>query len=363
MYNQRYSKKLKETQSKLLQYLEKEYDVEENYDNLIKFLETQKIITNRHEFKSILYLLTKISENHHRIQNFIIKIEKILHFLKNNITKTFSNNEIFEIFQKNKLILLFFIQEQIFVIDKVIYKQMIRNDKTRHFFRPELEKFRNDSENKKTNEDENLNEFKNKRQIGENDNLICKLIRDDLIEEFIIFVKKNDYPINSDIEPSDFETNPLLIRKTPTLIEYAAFFGSVQIVKFLYKNGAKLEPSLWIYAVHGNCEELIHLLGENNILPNDTTYEEVLKESIKCHHVDMMNYILNNFLEEINFNQNILSYCFHYYNFSYLPPNVPGDFIFHCACKYDHFLIVEQFLKTKSFDINKTSILILLNST
>ena len=35
------------------------------------------------------------------------------------------------------------------------------------------------------------------------------------------------------------------------MIQYAAFFGSIQIFSYLKSEGAKLTSSLWMHAVHG----------------------------------------------------------------------------------------------------------------
>ena len=50
-----------------------------------------------------------------------------------------------------------------------------------------------------------------------------------------------------------------------TLIEYAAFFGSIQIFKYLVKNGVELYPSLWNFAIHGNNPELISFLEDSGL--------------------------------------------------------------------------------------------------
>ena len=57
--------------------------------------------------------------------------------------------------------------------------------------------------------------------------------------------------------------------KNTTLIEYSAFYGSIQIFNFLRMNNVELSPSLWLYAIHGNNAELIHLLEENKVEPKD----------------------------------------------------------------------------------------------
>ena len=73
---------------------------------------------------------------------------------------------------------------------------------------------------------------------------------------------------------------------------------------------------------------MIQLLEENNIEPPNNSYSKCIRESIKCHHNDITNYILSNFINsdiedieninninfEKNYNENIYSYSFHYYN-------------------------------------------------
>ena len=72
---------------------------------MISFFENQKISENKNELKLILHTLVKIANNHNRSNNLIEKINQIISYL--SIEKYFSNREIFDIFSKNKLILLF----------------------------------------------------------------------------------------------------------------------------------------------------------------------------------------------------------------------------------------------------------------
>ena len=68
---------------------------------------------------------------------------------------------------------------------------------------------------------------------GENDSYRSSLIRQDLIDDFISHVSRTNISLTSKIEPSIFETNQFLIENKPTLIEYSAFYGSIQICKYL----------------------------------------------------------------------------------------------------------------------------------
>ena len=130
------------------------------------------------------------------------------------------------------------------------------------------------------------------------------MIQKDQIKEFIIYINKNDYPINSIIDPSIYETNNFILKQSKiTLIEYAAFCGSIQIFSYLRQNGAKLNSSLWLYAVHGQHPEIFNYLEDNKILPSENdniSFEKIFKESIKCHHIDVANYIQENYLQNEN---------------------------------------------------------------
>ena len=128
-------------------------------------------------------------------------------------------------------------------------------------------------------------EYDKKRDIGENEEILCQIIRNDLIDDLTTYVSQNEISLNSIINLSVFETNIFLIDKNLTLIEYSAFFGSIQIFEFkhLFLNGIKLIiPSLWIYAIHGMNQEIINILEENN------SFLKCIKEAIKCHHTEIV---------------------------------------------------------------------------
>ena len=72
---------------------------------------------------------------------------------------------------------------------------------------------------------ENFTVYERNRKLGENNDAIAEMIRNDLVEKFIIHVNQNNMNLNSNIIGSNFETNEFLIYRTPTLIEYAAFYG------------------------------------------------------------------------------------------------------------------------------------------
>ena len=118
------------------------------------------------------------------------------------------------------------------------------------------------------------------------------MIRADSIDDFIIYVNRYNISLSSTINSSIFETNSFLLKnKKTTLIEYAAFFGSIQIFQYLRLNNVILSKRLWLYSIHGKNWELIHLLEECRVRPENGTFIKCLQESIKCHHNDIANYI------------------------------------------------------------------------
>ena len=182
------------------------------------------------------------------------------------------------------------------------------------YFRHEIELFQG-------TEKQEEKEFYEKRKKGENDNYICQIIQQDLIDDFVIYVNHKNLPIQTTkiIPESIFETNSFLLKNEPSLIEYAAFYGSIQIFNYLKYNKVELSPSLWLYSIHGKSAEIISILEEEKVKPKDQNYDEYLKESIKCHHNDFAEYIINNLIDKNdmkfsfkNFDKNIFSYCFHY---------------------------------------------------
>ena len=75
-----------------------------------------------------------------------------------------------------------------------------------------------------------------------------------------------------------------------------------------------LTTSLWIYSVHSNNAELFHFLEENMPEPSPELQKDIFEESIKCHHNNFANYIINNYkISE----DDIISCIFGYRNYSF----------------------------------------------
>ena len=351
--------KMKLIQNKLIEFICDDEKVEINFQNLNIIFNDLKISENQHFFKEVLHLIIKIYNNYAK-PDFLDKMTRIFLIFKDKIKQTFSNIEIFNIFKTNKRILLFLIEEKIFVIDKTISSIMTSANywsfKYDYFFYPEMKNFLNEKLNKQI-ESKIPNDFEDKRRTGKNENYICQLIRDDNINEFISYANKSNIKLKSAVEQSIFEANLFLMKNT-TLIEYAAFYGSIQIFKYLYKNNVELKPSIWLYSIHGRNAEIIHILEENNVEFPGKSYNKCVNESIKCYQNELVDYFMNNYQQNENENSSdFLSKALKFFNFDYIDHEKVNKSSFFDLCKYDYFILVKELLVTEDIDINAVVIL------
>ena len=261
--------KKKEIHSSLMEFI----DTTENIDieKLIDDFEQQNYFDNKEEIVSILQMVSKIADNHHRMPNFINKLGEIIHYLIQKIPHQITNDEVYQIYKDNKRILLLLFEQGIIQPDQNIINDI--NGKYdgngfpyKHYLYSGIKNFITESESMmiekeiKAKYKEEINIFIEKCRIGENDSYISFLIRQDLVEEFISYTIRSSTSLSSRIQPSIFETNSFLYQKNPTLIEYAFFYGSDQIVKFLQQRNVSITYSLWPYAIQYDKAEMIHFL-------------------------------------------------------------------------------------------------------
>ena len=346
--DQEYLVKKKTLQKTFLEYLDNQSNCEENYENLICLVNDQKIKNDENEFRLFLRLLDTVSNNHFRTKDFFSKIEKIIIFFKEEFNKHLTDDDIFTIFSFNKRILLFLIENDILHLNrylsheltthKIEYYDIYFYDEINKYFTIDSEKIDDES-------------FQTKRRIGENDQEICKIIRDDMISEFIIYVNKNELPLETEITQSIYETNPFLYDKTPSLIEYSAFFGSIQIFKYLFKNGVELSSSLWLYSIHGAHPEIIKILEDKNVKPEDETYNDCILEAIQCHQNDLVHYLDSDIHDDFIYD---VEAFIEFYNFEFFTEQFYNQNNFFYFCKFDYYFLVKYYLMNHDFDINFT---------
>ena len=156
----------------------------------------------------------------------------------------------------------------------------------------------------------------------------------------------------------------LLQNMQTTLIEYASFFGSIQVFQFLKVNKAPLSQNMQKYAIHGKNAELIHILEGNNVEDDNDKFVALYVESIKCHHIDIMNYFKDNFVES-KMVYAFLSDSYRYFNFieiennGYLPDNFKGSSFIITLCEFKYSFLVCSLLNCPDLDVNKYTVFLL----
>ena len=354
--------------------------------NLNQFIQKEINNSNTEILQILLRFLSNISKNHHRQSNFFPRIEQILLNFKDVIKQNMSDEEIVKYFQQDSQIFVFLIEKQFLTITKnnipLFYKGQNANGLRNSYY---IYKFIKDKIGKrkrkrveydiKTIYSSNMIEFEEKCSEGENDTHICRMIRNDQVEEFIKHAERTNYPLSSYIEQSLFETNRFLIEnKKTTLIEYASFFGSLQIILYLKEKGVELSPMMWLYSIHSNSPEMIHFLEQNKVEPPDGSYKLCLGEAIKCYHHEIARYIQDNYIQENegnknenedeitekDYNTNICSFSFRYFNPEFLPETFLNDkFLLFYFVEYNYNNFLKLLLKTPNLNINIKKILML----
>lgn len=242
---------------------------------------------------------------------------------------------------------------------KLLSKPKYRKLRYIHYFYPELKHYLSDEQLKESIE-KDIDEFGDEtyqhlRLQGENEQRVCELIRNDSLDDFISHVTENKISLFSPIQTSIFETNTFLIKNDSTLIEYAAFYGSIQIFKYLFTNNSKITSDLWLYAIHGKNLEIIQMLEARPVRPRDQSFAQVLDESFKCQNGEVTTYIIEKLLrlrkgEELP----VLAQSTKHYDYAHFPSDLNNQFTFCYLCQADHFSLISDLVKlsNRNFKLN-----------
>ena len=112
---------------------------------------------------------------------------------------------------------------------------------------------------------------------------------------------------------------------------------------------------MWLFAIHGRNPELIHLLEENQIKPENNNYKDFLEESIKCYSNDFTSYIQDNYFDNNSENAFILiDLHIKYRNYEIWRKDLNEPFILFLLCKYNYIVLINQVLQSNdNIDINQ----------
>lgn len=117
-----------------------------------------------------------------------------------------------------------------------------------------------------------------------------------------------------------------------------------------------MNPNLWIFVIHGRNPELVHLLEQHQIEPENKNYKNCLEESIKCYSNDIAVYIQDNYCFDINESNFFDDLYFKYRNYEFFPNNLNEMPFIFLLCKYNYIFLVNEILLTCKININQEMI-------
>ena len=111
---------------------------------------------------------------------------------------------------------------------------------------------------------------------------------------------------------------------------------------------------IWKYAIHGKNSEMIHIFEENKIGPLYGNYGNCYNDSIKFHHIELMNYFENNYdQKETKINLKYFNFVDFSNKIDLIDENRLTD-LFYSFCCYDYVTIVDFMLNNDEF-VSKNS--------
>lgn len=370
---ERFLKLFDELQEKMDPFLDLQYQLlnidESCIDDIYNFIQENKLTSNKILFNEILQSINLVVRS--RPLNLQLYIELLLK-LKDEIKTYFSSIDLWHVFHNHKNVLLALYEEK--CIDFQTIRKFCYNDKEcLKFFYTELrendEKYFNERIRYLNIQDffKNIDiaTFKKNRKVGHCEWEVARIIRDDSIEEFQNYFSQNNLNLTEKVPSTIFESDEVINSKfppLPTLIEYAAFFNSIKIFKFLWMNLNSMQssPKLPKYAISGGCYDMIHLCEENHqALKFD---EECINTAIEYHHMEIVDYLHDTVgIDFTIWHLQISIRCFNLDAiFKILETNpllanasdVYGMTALHFACERGHLELVKFLLELKKVNLN-----------
>lgn len=212
----------------------------------------------------------------------------VIEKLATEIKHFFSEHELISIFPKRPLVLKLF--EKGLIGINTIYELCKKQKYNFKYFAPEIKEFNNElfesNVDEETKKSLNFEEMKKCRTKGQNSFLIAQFIRDDDCDNFQEYLSKTNTNVDSFLPLSEYEQCRLLSQKMK-LIDYAAFFGSIKIFKFLVMNKCNLTNKTSQFAIAGGNYDIIHFIEDQKC-----SFNSCIEISIQFHHNEIFEYLI-----------------------------------------------------------------------
>ena len=288
-----YFNDLIELQSRINEISTLDFD-SESFESYLS--EHQQYLQEKRSALQLLSSLDKFISIHPQFSDYPKKL--IISPLLHDTLTLFSSFELYKLFASYSLRLLLY-QNGFINIDTIIERSSLDShdfgyfineikESDIQFFQYSMTKTNNRTILREINKDrEKHDELRIK---GRNHHQIAEIIRNDDIQQFQEIVAQTNVNLNSRIPYSFYEDCQFINRKSemPFLIEYASFFSSIKIFKFLGINDIKGNPITLQYAIAGGNYEIIHLLES---VYKKTINSNSLNFAIYFHRNDIYSYL------------------------------------------------------------------------
>ncbi|OHS99705.1 hypothetical protein TRFO_33830 [Tritrichomonas foetus] len=353
--------KVKELQSIIYELSPENYSLTKNYILSNNFLSNRQMITQ---------LISSLSEFSLNRRNTVDLVVNLFSDFSTNIKKYLTESDILNLMPLIKFkYLVYRLLEINFVSIESIIPFALHDMTAFGYFSPEIKAYDLDLFNKYRERSKRTRKTVDKfdtihhisyRKSGSNQDPISVSIVHDDLESFLDIISHTEINLNSKIEISPYEIFQFFWK--PTMIDYAAYYGSLQIYKYLLMNKVGVTWFTKVYAAAGGNYEIVHLCEENGELP-----ERLIGMAIQFHRNEIVEYILNqqSYALTVECIENSLYNCIYHYNvkyFEYFLTNHISDIrdkakMIQAACYYGrldflkcfHMLLDLQDYKNHSF--------------
>lgn len=280
-----------ELQNKINEILNLDFD-SESFELYLS--EHQQYLTDKKSALQLLSSLDRFISNHPQNSDYVKRL--IISPILLKTLSLFSSFELYKIFSTYSTRLLLY--QKGFITINTITERSSVNSYDFAYFINEIKEGDNQfyqyaitkENNQETIKEINLERHNELRERGRNHHQIAEIIRNDDIQQFQEMIAQTNISLKSRIPYSFYEDCQFINNKNdmPHLIDFASFFGSINIFKFLWINDVKGSPSTFNYAIAGGNYEIIHLLEsiyKNSIDKNSQNY------SILFHRNDIYSYL------------------------------------------------------------------------
>lgn len=177
---------------------------------------------------------------------------------------------------------------------------------------------------------------------GSNPDPLSNILKTDNIEKFQKYLTKTPIKLDSSISNSIYESNKL-VRKCQ-LIEFCAFYGSVNCFYYLLSNGVKPTERLPLYAIAGGDQRIISAIEK---IPG-VAFKNCLSYAIAFHRFDLFKWLFDE--KHVTIDSNHLSTnCIFYCSFTamkeLLLKGCNPSFFLLSAAQFDFIECVKMFLQ------------------